>query len=164
MPESLPLQKFHRNEGSPFSLVNLVDRADTGMIQRRCSSRFLPDSAESLSVVWNIIRQEFERDKAAEIQILSLVHNPHTAAAELLDNPIVRNRRPFVRKWLGSWAEITSAESNPRTDLDDTAPPSKLKRQIDSHSLMRRRKIAGRIVGNEAVWQVSVGLLFLLFV
>ena len=32
VPERLPLQQFHGNEGSPISLVNLVDRADVRVV------------------------------------------------------------------------------------------------------------------------------------
>ena len=49
MLEGLAFQKFHRNEGSSLGLANLVDRADVGMIQRRCSSRFPPEAAESFA-------------------------------------------------------------------------------------------------------------------
>src|SRR5215472_17966076 len=33
VPERLPLQQFHGNEGSPIGLVNFVDRADIRVIQ-----------------------------------------------------------------------------------------------------------------------------------
>jgi hypothetical protein len=32
MPESLPVQQFHRDECSSINLVNLMDRADIRMI------------------------------------------------------------------------------------------------------------------------------------
>src|SRR5215469_5285388 len=90
MPEGLPLKKFHRDEGSPLGFVDLIDRADVWVIQRRRSSRFLPEAVERLRVVGNIVWQEFERDKSAETQVLSLVDDPHTAATELLGDPIMR--------------------------------------------------------------------------
>src|SRR5580658_8273559 len=34
VPERLPLQQFHGDEGSPIGLVNLVDRADVRVVQR----------------------------------------------------------------------------------------------------------------------------------
>jgi hypothetical protein len=34
VPERLPFQQFHSDEGSPIGLVNFVDRADIGMVQR----------------------------------------------------------------------------------------------------------------------------------
>ena len=33
VPERLPLQQFHGDEGSPIGLVNLVDRADVRVVQ-----------------------------------------------------------------------------------------------------------------------------------
>src|SRR5437868_5830554 len=35
VPECLPLQQFHSDEGSPISLVDVVDGADVGMVQSR---------------------------------------------------------------------------------------------------------------------------------
>ena len=38
VPECLPLQQFHGNEGSPIDFVDFVDRADVRVIQGRGSA------------------------------------------------------------------------------------------------------------------------------
>jgi hypothetical protein len=51
VPERLPLQQFHSDEGSPISLVNLVDRADVRVVQRGRGLGLPLKTAESLCVV-----------------------------------------------------------------------------------------------------------------
>ena len=42
------IEKFHGDERLPVLLANVVNRADVGMIQRRCSLRFALKAGESL--------------------------------------------------------------------------------------------------------------------
>ena len=46
---------------------------------------------ERLLIVGNIFGQEFQRNKAAKLGVLGLVDNTHPAAAELLNNAVVRD-------------------------------------------------------------------------
>jgi hypothetical protein len=50
VPERLPLQQFHGDEGSPIGFVDLVDRADVGVAQRGCSLGLPLEPAEGLCV------------------------------------------------------------------------------------------------------------------
>ena len=91
VPERLPLQQFHGDEGSPIGLVNLVDRADVRVIQRGCGLGFALKTAEGLCVVGELVRKELQGDVAAELEVLRLVHNTHPAATQLLHNAVVRD-------------------------------------------------------------------------
>jgi hypothetical protein len=71
-------------------VVNFVDRADVGMVERRCRLRFPLKAAERLRVAGDLSRKELERDEAVQLDILGFVHDAHTAAAELFDNAVVR--------------------------------------------------------------------------
>src|SRR5207245_5430524 len=51
VPERLPLQKFHRDEGPTIYLINFVNRADVRMVQRGCCLGFPLETAESLCVI-----------------------------------------------------------------------------------------------------------------
>jgi hypothetical protein len=44
-----------------------------------------------LRVLSNLVRQELQGDKAAQLYVLSLIDNTHAATAQLLDNAVVRN-------------------------------------------------------------------------
>ena len=94
MPKRLALQEFHGDEGSPISLVNLVDGANVRMIQGRSGFGFALKTAESLRTFGYVVGQELESYKAAELHILGLVYDTHRAGAELLDDVIVRDGLP----------------------------------------------------------------------
>ena len=75
----------------PFSSSDVVDRADIGMIQRRCRLRLALKTAQSLGILGNVIGQKLERDKALEPSVFGLEHHAHAAAAEFFKNAVVRD-------------------------------------------------------------------------
>jgi len=91
VPERLPLQQFHGDEGSPVGLVNFVNGADVRVVQRRRGLGFPLKTAEGLCVFGEFVGQELQGDVAAELEVFRLVHNTHPAAAELLHNAVVRD-------------------------------------------------------------------------
>ena len=66
------------------------------MIERRCRLCFALKSSQHLRVAGDFVGQEFERDEAVQLNVLGLVHYPHAAAAQLLDNAVVRDRLPKI--------------------------------------------------------------------
>jgi hypothetical protein len=58
MPERLPLQQFHSDEGSPVGLVNFVDGADVRMGRSRSGLGFPLEAAESLRIVREFVGKE----------------------------------------------------------------------------------------------------------
>jgi hypothetical protein len=52
------LKQFHGDESSPIAFVDLIDRADMRVIQRRGSLGFTLESAESLCVIGKVIGEE----------------------------------------------------------------------------------------------------------
>src|SRR5215472_4880633 len=61
------------------------------MIQYGSSLGLALKTGDRLRVMGHVFGQELERDQAAELQVLSFVHDAHTAAAQLLEDPVVRN-------------------------------------------------------------------------
>jgi len=94
VPERLALQQFHSDEGSPVTLVNLVDRADVRVVQRGRSLGFPLETAESLCVVGEIVGKELQGDVSAELQVFSLIHNTHSAAADPAEDAVMGDRLP----------------------------------------------------------------------
>src|SRR5208283_6056663 len=86
-----PPQQFHGDKGSPVGFVNLIDGADVGVVQRGCGLGFPLKTAQGHCVLGEVVGKELQGDVAAELQVFRLVHNTHPAAAELLDDAVVRD-------------------------------------------------------------------------
>ncbi len=77
--------------GCPSCCANLKNRADVRMAERRGRLRLALKSRQRLRISGHIRRQEFQRHKAVQGSVLSLINHPHTAAAEFLNDPVMRN-------------------------------------------------------------------------
>ena len=60
LPQCHPFEEFHRDEGVPSLLANVVDCADVGMAQRGRCFRLPPEAAQCLRVSGYVVRQELE--------------------------------------------------------------------------------------------------------
>ena len=85
------IKKLHGDERLLMLVINLVNGADIGMVQGGCGLRFALESGQSLPILFNLVRQELQSDKAVQLYVLSLVDNAHPAAAQLLDDAVVRD-------------------------------------------------------------------------
>ncbi len=91
MLQGQSIQKLHRDEGLSVLVINLVDGADIRMIQCGRSLGFALKAGECLRVFGYIVGQELESHKAIEFDILGLIDDTHPAAAQLLDDAVVRD-------------------------------------------------------------------------
>jgi hypothetical protein len=66
-----------------------MDGTDVGVIERGRGLRFPLKAGQCLRVFGYVIRQEFQRDKTAELNVVGLEHDPHAATTEFLNNAIV---------------------------------------------------------------------------
>src|SRR5262249_37123441 len=67
VPQRLPLQQFHGDEGLPIGLINLVDRADVRVIQCRSGTSFTTEPFKGLCIVREFLGKEFQRNVATEL-------------------------------------------------------------------------------------------------
>ena len=65
----------------PVILTDLVNGADIGVIQGRSGAGFPLKTVERQRVFFGFGRQELERNVAAQVDVLGLVHDPHSSAA-----------------------------------------------------------------------------------
>ena len=93
------IEKLHRDEGAAFFFADVVNRADVGMVQRRCGFRFAPESFQRLTIVGQLFGQELKSNEAVKPYVLGLIDHSHPAAAQLLDDAVVRDGLP------NHWAE-----------------------------------------------------------
>ena len=91
MLQSHTIEILHDDERLPVLLINFVDRADVGMVQRRGRLRFALKTPQGLRVFGNFVGKELQGDKATELDVFRLVDHTHPTAAELLNDSIVGN-------------------------------------------------------------------------
>src|SRR5271157_5353339 len=85
------VQKLHGQKGLAVLLANVVNCADIRVIQRRCGLSFTLKTGECLRVTADLRWQELQGDEAAKAHVLSFVNHSHAAAAEFLDNTVMRD-------------------------------------------------------------------------
>ncbi len=89
--ESRSLQVLHGNEGLAILFAHLIDRADVRMIQRGCSARLTVESAQRLRVGGEPVGKELQGDEAAKRRVLRFIDDPHTTAAKLIHDVVMRD-------------------------------------------------------------------------
>ena len=99
------IEKLHHDERIPILLTDIVNHADVGMIERGSSLGFPLETRECLRVFRYVIRQKFERYETVKPGVLGFVDHAHTAAAEFLDDAVVRDR--LANHWRKSYVGET---------------------------------------------------------
>src|ERR1700733_32937 len=89
------LEQLHGDKWAAFELANIVNRADVGMIERRCSAAFAAESFDGLPVLGNVVWKEFQSNNATEARVLSLVDYAHSSAAQFFQDAVVRDGAAF---------------------------------------------------------------------
>ena len=94
--ERYAVQKLHGDEGLALRFINpllvdFVNRANVGMVQRGSGLRLALKTGQSLRVFGHIVGEKFQGDEAVQLDVLGLVDHAHAATAKLLDDPVVGN-------------------------------------------------------------------------
>ncbi len=89
--------RHHEVELAVVGLVDLVDRADVGMVERRGGLRLLQEPLLGRLVAGQIRREELDGDLALQARVLGRVDDPHAAVAEFGADRIRAER--------GTWRE-----------------------------------------------------------
>ncbi len=90
--ERAPLQQFHGDESLAINFVDLVDRADTRMIQGGGSARLTAESFDCLWVFGQFFGKKFQCDVAAELKVFRLVDHPHTTTTDFTNDVVMGKR------------------------------------------------------------------------
>jgi len=85
------IQKLHGDERLLATFADLVNCADVGMVEGGGCASFTPETFQSLRITGNVVGQELQGDEAAKLGVLGLLDHTHPAAAQLLQDAIVRN-------------------------------------------------------------------------
>ena len=62
------------------------------MLERGRRARLPTQTLQGLRIVADLLGQELQRDAPSELDVLGLVDDAHSAAPELLEDPVVRDR------------------------------------------------------------------------
>src|SRR6266849_10276114 len=98
MLERLPLEKLHDNKTLAIVLVDVIDGADVWVIQGRGRSRFALKALNGWMIFGKPLGKKFQANVAAETNVLGLIHDPHAAATQLFQNPVMGDGAPNHRK------------------------------------------------------------------
>jgi len=111
--ESGTFHVLHDDEGAAVVLLNIVDGADVGMIQRGSRAGFALEAFQGLRIFGDVIRQELERHEAPQFGVLGFVHYAHATTAEFFDNPVLAES--FADHcWILRWNLIVGAGRSQR--------------------------------------------------
>ena len=106
VPERLPLQQFHGNEGSSVRFVDFVDCADVRVVQRRRSFGFPLETAEGLRVVGEFVGQKLQGDVATELQVFGFINHAHAPAADPAEDAVMGDRLTHGLRRRGHWLDM----------------------------------------------------------
>ena len=80
--------------------VDLVNGSDVRMVESRCGAGLAFEPLQGLTIFGKFLRQELQRNVAAEFEIFRFVHHTHAAATELFQDAIVRDGLVDHRKFI----------------------------------------------------------------
>src|SRR5882672_4290390 len=99
--QGLAFKELHDDESLAVFLVDLVDGADVGMVQRRGGAGFALKAVQGLTVFGEFIGEKLKGDETAELDVLGPVYDTHASAAQFLDNAVMRDSLADHR--VGQW-------------------------------------------------------------
>ncbi len=88
--QRLAVEVLHGDERLAIGFANVVDGADTRMIQRGRRLRLALKSRQCLLVFRHGLRQELQCDETAQPRVLGFIDDTHPATAEFLDDAVMR--------------------------------------------------------------------------
>jgi hypothetical protein len=101
MLERDALEQLHCDVGDAVVFVNVVNRADIGMIQGRGSLRFAPETLERQRILGDVVGQKFQGDETLQFRIFSAKDDAHATAAEFFKDAIVGESAAFEGSGVG---------------------------------------------------------------
>src|SRR4051812_24266199 len=93
--ERLAFEQFHGDELLAVVVADFIDGADVAVVQRGCGASLALEALERLRITLEFAVEEFERDVAAEVDVLSFIYDAHAAAAEPTKDAVMRDVLTF---------------------------------------------------------------------
>src|SRR5258708_6014331 len=80
--ERLPFQKFRHHKKRARIGTDVENRNDVWMVEPGEGLRFLLETTQSLRILGEVSRQNFDCHVAVEFGVMSTIHDPHSALAD----------------------------------------------------------------------------------
>ena len=90
LAQLLAANQLHRDERHTVGLADLVDDRDVRMLEHGCRTSLLQQAVAAHRVVHEIVGKDLQRDFAAELHVDGAIDDAHAAAANLVDDLVVR--------------------------------------------------------------------------
>jgi hypothetical protein len=68
-----------------------MDRANIGVVESGCCTRFATETFQGVRVLGKVSGEKLECHESPKFGVLGLVHYTHPAAAQLLDDAVMRD-------------------------------------------------------------------------
>jgi hypothetical protein len=85
------LQQFHRNEGPPIDLVDFMDHANVGVVQRGRSLGLALKTAEGLRIVGQFLGKELQGNVTPQLKVFRLIHYAHASTTDSAEDVVMRD-------------------------------------------------------------------------
>ncbi len=83
MLQRLAFEMLHRDKSAAIFLTNIMNGTDVRMVQSGRSLSLSLETGKRMRVSRNIVRQEFQGNKAIKARVLGLINDAHARATEL---------------------------------------------------------------------------------
>jgi hypothetical protein len=98
----LPVDVLHRQEDRPVGFANVVDAADVAVGDLTRDPHFVVELREPDVVARHRLRQEFQRDRLAEAEVIGAIDLAHAATAEESNDAITIREDGAAREAAGA--------------------------------------------------------------
>ncbi len=85
--------ELHYQRGHAVGLLEAVDLRDVGMIQGCQQLRFAPESRNPIGIIGRGCKERFDRNRAVQARITSVIHLAHAAGAKQIDDLVAADAR-----------------------------------------------------------------------
>src|SRR5262249_44595640 len=99
VPERLPFQELHHQEGLAVKIADVVNRANARVIQRGRSTSLLPKPVKRHAVGGERLRQKLDRNRALEAWVVGFVDLTHPAFRNEPQYEVRTDLRPSRDGW-----------------------------------------------------------------
>src|SRR5579862_129551 len=89
MAEGDAVEELHGDEAAAGLFADFVNGADIGMVEGGGGAGFTTETFQSLRILGQVVRKEFECHEAAQFSVFGLVNHAHATAAQLFGNAVV---------------------------------------------------------------------------